>query len=159
MPVVLNYTTQVPVAKTLAEVQRLLADQGANAVMTRFAPDRIPSAVSFTLPGVAGDRAFTLPVDVEAVYRLLNSRAIEDQYRRRHGRPLRPEHRTREHAARMAWRTAQDWLESQMAMVQAQMVALDQVMLPYLHVAGETTLYQAYCDNNQRALTAAGGTQ
>jgi hypothetical protein len=157
MPVVLNYTTSVPVIKTVAEMQAMLGEYGASAVVVKYGADRNPVGLAFSLPTAGGDRAFTLPVDVDAVYKLLNSRETEQVYRRRHGRPLRPNHRDREHAARVAWRTAQDWLESQLAMVAAHMATLDQLMLPHLHVdAAGTTLYQAYVANDQRALTAGG---
>lgn len=154
--VALNYTTSVPVGRTVAEVQALLGGHGAVAVLVRYA-EREPVGVAFTLhaPNGGRDRAFTLPVDVDAVHRQLASREAGEDIRRR----LRKNpagFQSREHAARVAWRTAKDWLEAQLAMVAAQMVALDQVMLPYLVVdADETTLYQAYLrDDHRRALSS-----
>lgn len=146
----LNYTTSVPVARTVGEVQQLLVDHGAGAIVVRYT-DRTPVGVSFTLPGPGGELAFTLPVDVDAVHRLLNSAAAAEDIRRRLRKAPGP-FQSREHAARVAWRTAKDWLEAQLAMVEAHMVQLEQVMLPYLHVDGETTLYQRYLERGQRAL-------
>jgi hypothetical protein len=142
----LNYTSGVAATKTAAEIQQLLAAHGAAAVMVRYV-ERAPAAVSFTLSGPHGDRAFTLPVDVDAMFA-----SLKEQGRRRE---IPPRYATREQAERTAWRVVKDWLAAQVALVAAGMAALDQVMLPYLHVDGETTLYQAYQRNDQRALTAA----
>lgn len=149
----LNYTTSIPAARTVAEVQTLLGEQGAAAVAVRYINRRIVG-VTFTLDGPHGARAFTLPVDVDAVHRLLNTAAVEQEIRRRLKKSPGPL-QTREHAERVAWRTAKDWLEAQLALVQASMATLDQVMLPYLHVDGEITLYDRYRDTG-RALTSGG---
>ncbi|MGH4019999.1 MAG: hypothetical protein ACRDT0_12350 [Pseudonocardiaceae bacterium] len=44
----LNYTTTVPVARTVGEVQDMLARHGASAVAVRYV-DRQPVGVSFQL--------------------------------------------------------------------------------------------------------------
>ena len=158
MSVTLNYTTRVLVSQTVGEVQQLLGAPGASAILIAY-EDRSPVGVSFTLAGPGGaSHAFTLPVAVDAVYRLLNSAEAEEDIRRRLRKAPGPL-QTREHAARVAWRTAKDWLEAQLALVQARMVTLEQVMLPYLHVDGQVTLYEAWSQNEQRAIEQAGGSR
>lgn len=146
----LNYTTKVPVSRTVGEVQAMLAAHGANAVAVRY-DDGSPVGVSFVLPTPHGERAFTLPVDVPAVLRLLAEQARTGALR---SAAPRGGWATPEHAARVAWRVVKDWLEAQLAVIDAQMATLDQVMLPYLHVDGEVTLYQRYLEREQAALTA-----
>lgn len=141
----LNYTTSVPVTRTVGEVQAMLAKHGADAVATRYAAGR-PVGVSFSLPTPHGPRGFTLPVDIAAVQRLLESQARE--------RKIRPQYATPEHAARVAWRVLKDWLAAQLAIIEAQMATLDQVMLPYLHTDGDRTLYEVYREREARALEA-----
>lgn len=145
----LNYTTTVAVSKTAAEIQDLLVQHGADRVLIRY-KDRQPVAVSFTLEGPHGERAFTLPVDVGAMHKVLMQQWRDGEIDRR-------KYTEREHAERVAWRVVKDWLASQLALVAAQMASLDQVMLPYLHVDGEKTLYEAYREREQLALTAATG--
>ena len=61
-------------------------------------------------------------------------------------------------AERVAWRVIKDWLEAQLALIDAQMATLDQVMLPYLVIdATGKTLYGSYRDREQVALEAGGG--
>ncbi len=142
---ILNYTTQVDAHRTAAEVTRLLARHGASAVVTRYDGGGSPAGVSFELPTPHGRRHFTLPVDVNGVHAVLAQQGVAPRYR------------TVAHARNVAWRIVKDWLAAQLAMVDARLARLDEVMLPYLHVddAG-TTLYAAYRANEARALAAGG---
>lgn len=51
---------------------------------------------------------------------------------------------TTEQAARVGWRIIKDWIEAQLALVQTQMVTLDQVFLPYARTNTGETVYQRY---------------
>ena len=46
-----------------------------------------------------------------------------------------------------------EWLRAQMTLVASRMVTLDQVMLPYLVVDGDRSLYAAYRESGLRELT------
>lgn len=143
----LNYTTTIAVTKTAAEIQAMLGEHGADGILIRYA-DRKPVAVSFTMAGPHGDRVFTLPVNVDAMHKVLQKQWRAGQIPRRYTDP--------EQAERTAWRVVKDWLAAQLTLVAAQMATLDQVMLPYLHVDGEVTLYEAYREREQLALTVGG---
>lgn len=142
----LNYTTSVPASRTISEMQGLLVKHGAGAVVTHYTDQRA-SGLSFTLTTPHGARSFTLPVDVAAVHRLLTAQA--------NAKKIRAQYAELAHAERVAWRVAKDWLAAQLAIIEAQMATLDQVMLPYLHVDGQKTLYQAFVENEHRALPPA----
>ena len=43
--------------------------------------------------------------------------------------------------ARVAWRILKDWVEAQMAIIEAEMASIEEVFLPYL-LRGDHTLYQ-----------------
>lgn len=128
---VLNYTTTIAATKTVGEMQTALAKAGANRVMVEYA-GHVPSALSFSLATPHGDQEFTLPCDIDAMHRLLTKQL---------GRNKKGS--TREQAERVAWRVLKDWLAAQLALVETQMVEMDQVMLPYLSMNGRT-LYSAY---------------
>lgn len=150
MPI-LNYTTTIPTARTVGEVQSMLAGHGASAVAIRYA-DRLPVGVSFVLPTAHGDRSFTLPVNIDGVRRLL----LAEEKAGKMARGKRGAYTTPEHATKVAWRVVKDWLAAQLAIIDAQMATLDQVMLPYLHVDGEQTLYELYLQREQRAIGGGG---
>lgn len=136
----LNYTTSVPVVRTLAEMQDMLARHGADGVATRYVETK-PVGLSFTLPTPSGRNTFDLPVDVAAVQALLTAQKRE--HSRVDDRPAQAE--------RVAWRIVKDWLEAQLALVAARMATLDEVMLPYLRVGPELTLRDQWRDH--KALT------
>lgn len=138
----LNYTTKVPTARTIGHVQALLVEAGARSIMIDYNEVGTPTGVAFIIETMHGPRTYKLPVYAEPVHRLLKD---EPQ--------LRPPQRTPEHAERVAWRILKDWLEAQLAIIQAEQVTLDQVMLPYMQAeVGGRTVYELYRDS-QLALT------
>jgi len=131
----LNYTTAVPVARTTAEMQALLGKSGASAVAVLY-EDGKAVGMSFSLTTPGGQRTFNLPVDVGAVQKLLT--AQKRDHSRVDNRPAQAE--------RVAWRIVKDWLAAQLALIDAQMATLDEVMLPYLVTAPNRTLRDDWRD-------------
>jgi hypothetical protein len=130
---ILNYTTTIAVDKTVGEIQKILGAHGAKSIQVDYTLG-IPSAVAFFVDTPFGERTYLLPANVEGVWQ-----ALAQQHRK--GKvPIRLT--TKEQAARVAWRIIKDWTEAQMAIIEAGMVTLDQVMLPYMQV-GQESLYEA----------------
>jgi hypothetical protein len=142
MPI-LNYTTTISADKTASEIGRTLAKGGAASVSTMYDEGR-PVGVGFSLATPHGDRHFRLPVNVDGVHAALSrDRSVPARYQ------------VPAQAERVAWRIVKDWIEAQVALVQAQMATLDEVMLPYLLEGGSgRTLYQVYVANEHAALEA-----
>lgn len=131
----LNYTTTVPVSRSLSQVTDLLARSGARQIMTEYAEDGTPIGVTFSIATPEGARAFTLPVQVHRVVAVVKA-----------DRSVPPRFRTPEQGTRVAWRIMKDWLEVQLAIVATDMVTLSQVMLPYMRAADGRTFYEDYLD-------------
>lgn len=53
----------------------------------------------------------------------------------------------REQAERVAWRIVKDWVEAQMAILESEMVQMDEIFLPYMVDNNGQTLFQAYRSN------------
>lgn len=149
---VLNYTTQIAVTKTVGEMQHMLGQAGASRIAVDYEAGS-PSALSFMLATPHGPRHFTLPVNVDAMHRLL---VAEDKAGKiRSG--ARAARSSREQAERVAWRILKDWLAAQLALVATEMVGMDQVMLPYLQVESSgLTLYEAYRNRESVAMLEGG---
>lgn len=128
----LNYTTTIAVDKTLAEIQRLLAQAGARSVLVNYDGHGAPVAVSFLVPTQFGDRGFQLPMHLETIWRTMTQQHRAGKIPRRFV--------TREQAARVGWRILKDWLAAQLALIATEMVTLDTIMLPYMEVGGGKTL-------------------
>ena len=151
---VLNYTTKVAVHQTVAECQSILATAGASSVAVHYDDGGQPAGLSFSLKTPHGARAFTLPVNLDGMQRVLAQANKEGRLRGDGHRNASLE--GREHAARVAWRVCKDWLEANLALIAAEQATLTEVMLPYLHVDGDRTLWQAYQDNERAAIVAGG---
>ena len=53
----------------------------------------------------------------------------------------------REQAERVAWRIVKDWVEAQMAILESEMVQIDEIFLPYMVNNDGQTLFEAYRHN------------
>jgi hypothetical protein len=132
MPI-LNYTTQIAAEKTVMEIQTMLGKAKAQAVMSEY-DDGVVSAISFRIKTESGVMSFRLPANVQKIYQVLVRQKIT------------PKLRTREQAARVAWRIVKDWLEAQLALVSAELADLEQVFLPYAQDETGATLYEVLRD-------------
>jgi hypothetical protein len=148
----LNYTTAVPVGRTIGECQEILANAGAAAVAVQY-KDREPIGLSFRIATPRGLRDFSLPVNIGGVHQLLGSAHSNGNLSNSRSRSA-ASFTTRKHATAVAWRVVKDWIEAQVALINAEMATLDQVMLPYLQVSEDQTLYQAFA-SGRGELTAA----
>jgi hypothetical protein len=150
----LNYTTAIPAAQTVGECQSILGAAGAASVAVHF-EDGKPAGLSFSLRTPHGQRNFTLPVDVKAMRAVLVQAERGGEFaslKKSSGRFT-----SEQHAENVAWRVVKDWLEANLALIAAQMATLTEVMLPYLHVDESRTLWQAYQDNERKALEVGNG--
>lgn len=130
----LNYTTSVPVPRTLTLVQKMLVDAGASRLMIEYDSERRPTGIAFTVATAHGERSFLLPVNADRVHTVLQRQRVERRYQ------------TIEHAERVGWRIVKDWLEAQLAIISTEMVSLEQVMLPYMATPGGQTMWELYVD-------------
>jgi len=134
MPI-LNYTTSVATNRTVGQIQGLLVEAGARAIMAEYDDVGNTTGMSFAVITPFGKQGYTLPVRTERVLAVLQ----RDKVARRYCTP--------EHAERVAWRILKDWIEAQLALLRTEMVTLDQVMLPYMRTSDGKTVYELYLDD------------
>lgn len=130
--VLLNYTTQIKTEKTIGEIQAMLAQHGASAVLSEYDDGGNVSALSFKIQMNPGEIAFRLPARPEAVYLLLkNNRRVPSRLC------------TLEQAHRVTWRIIRSWVQAQMALIETKMVKLEEIFLPYAeNPLTKKTLYE-----------------
>jgi hypothetical protein len=126
-----NYSTTIAAEKTVMEIQQALARHKASAFLTEYDHLGVIATVSFKLRLPHGEVAFRLPCNVDGVLKCLKAQ-----------REVPSRLRTREQAARVAWRITKDWITAQLAIVEAQMVDMAEVFLPYADAGNGQTLYQ-----------------
>lgn len=127
----LNYRTSVKAGRSAGELQEMLAKAGASGVGLEY-DTGAPAALRFVIDGPLGRQSYLLPVNPGAVGEVLRREGSLKKL----GSGIKP--------IDVAWRIVKDWVEAQLAIIQTEMVTLDQVMLPYMltDTAG-TTVYEA----------------
>lgn len=126
-----NYTTRISAGQTLQEIQKRLVAHGAKTFMIEYDQSR-PSGLSFIVPTKHGDLPFRLPANVKQVKKVLEDQRVKSYI-------------DLDMAARVAWRIIKDWVEAQLAIIEAELVTIEEVFLPYMIMPGEDkmTLYEA----------------
>ena len=139
MPI-LNYTTKVQASKTVAEITDILVVHRAHSILTNYKEGQIES-LSFLIDTPQGNASIRLPVDPDAVLRVM----------KKYGSHVPMRFQNKEQAIRVAWRIVKDWIEAQMAILDTEMVKMEQIFLPYIQTQNGQTLFQVF--ENQRLLT------
>jgi len=135
----LNYTTQIEAIKTVGEIQGILAGHGAKSIKTDYDDGQV-AALSFLVLTPHGEVGIRLPVDPDAVLKVLT------QQNRLGKIPKRFINRAQ--AVRVAWRIVKYWVQAQMAILETEMVKMEQIFLPYVITDSGKTLYEAMIDRH-----------
>jgi len=131
----LNYTTTIEASKTVNEIQGNLAKHGARAILVNYDDTGQVESLSFIIHSYDTDIPFRLPVNPNAVLKVLQRQGVPARYK------------TRQQAIRIAWRIAKNWVEAQMAILETEMVKMEQIFLPYMVTKDERTLYETMVDH------------
>ncbi len=145
----LNYTTQIEAIKTVGEIQGILAGHGAKSILIDYGPDGTVEALAFRVLTPQGDIAIRLPIDPEAVLKVLTQQNRLGKVPRRYI--------SKAQAVRVAWRIVKDWVEAQMAILETEMVRMEQIFLPYVITDSGKTLYEAMLDRHFQLGPGEGG--
>ena len=76
-----------------------------------------------------GMEAVRLPANVDAVQKTLAKQKVKAD---------------REQAQRVAWRIIKDWVAAQMAILESEMVSMDEIFLPYMLNPDGQTVHQLF---------------
>ncbi len=139
---ILNYTTTIAADKTAGEIQAKLAKAKASAVLCEYDAHGVITHISFRIETMHGLMAFRLPANIDGVLRAMQKDSKVPR-----------SSRTREQAARVAWRIVKDWVEAQLAIIEAEMATLPEVFLPYAQTGTGETVYQRFEKQGLAALT------
>ena len=136
----LDYTSKVPVSRTIAQVQAKLVEHGARAVMMEYDDRGRTIALAFKVNMPNGDLPIRLPIDTAATLRVLQRQAENREIPGRYAEEA--------HAYRVAWRNIFHWVSAQLALLETEMVRLEQIFLPYVITPGGQTVYQVMVEKH-----------
>jgi hypothetical protein len=119
-----NYTTDIPTEKTVSEIQKILAENGATGIATEFENGHLRD-IFFKIQVEGKELAFRLPAKPDKVYTALHQ-GSPSYHHDRYGAHWREE------AERIAWRICKSWLEAQITLINLEQARIEEVFLPYL---------------------------
>lgn len=129
---ILNYSTSIDAFKTVSEIEYILMKHKAKSIMKEFDGDSI-TGLSFLIDTGNYQLPIKLPVKTNECLMVLRkekkngAKSIKD---------------TKEQAERVAWRILKDWVEAQMALLDIEMVSMQEIFMPYIISQSGKTLYQ-----------------
>lgn len=128
---ILNYTTEIDALKSIGEVSAILVRNGAKKISTDYDDQGNPVGVTFCLIFDGRLIGYCLPCNYAGVLRAMaNDKKI-------------PRSKcTEAQAIRVSWRIIKDWVEAQMAIVQANVAVIEEVFLPYALTKNGNTVYK-----------------
>ncbi len=132
MPIA-NYSTEVTALKSIGEIQGILVAHRAEHILMDY-KDGEPIGLSFIIKTQFGETAFRLPANIERIQAVLNKQRIRKVI-------------TRDMAARVAWRILRDWVRAQMAILETEMVSIEQIFLPYMETQSGRLLFDVMVEH------------
>jgi hypothetical protein len=130
-----TYTTEIGSAKTVGEIHGELAGHGAKSIMSNYNKDGDIESISFIIDTPYGTMCIKLPCNPDAVLEIMRRKKAQPRYL------------TRKHALEVAWRMIYYWVKAQMAILETDMVKMEQIFLPYIIVnKSGKTLYENMLD-------------
>jgi len=133
MPIA-NYSTTVDALKTVGEIQGILVAHGARSILMNYGKDGSIESLSFIIETPYGDMPIRLPINARAVLKVLEEQRVPPRYA------------NYPQAVRIAWRIVKDWVRAQMAILETEMVKMEQIFLPYMITKNNQTLYESMVD-------------
>jgi len=97
-----------------------------------YASDKTVESLSFLIDTPHGEVNIRLPVNPAAVLKVFE----RDE--------LPPRYCNHEQSVKVAWRILKDWVRAQMAILETEMVRMEQIFLPYMTVEDGQTLYEVF---------------
>lgn len=129
-----NYTTTIAIEKTMMEIEKILSEHGATHIFKMYDESKNPCALAFKCLVNDNLIAFKLPMEEEKILQVFkNSRQVPQS------------RKNLDQARRTGWRIIKDWVDSQMALIEINVVKFEQVFLPYMYdEVNDQTLFQKF---------------
>jgi len=120
MKALVNYTTTISTERTVMEIEKILAQFGASHIYKMY-DNAECSAIAFKYPFQNDSLSFTLPMNAEAIHKILKRRNIPKKLQ------------SIEQARRVGWRIIRQWIQAQIALIDINAVSFEQVFLGYIY--------------------------
>ncbi len=146
-----NYSTSIKAAKTIAEIENILATNGATGIMKEYDSEGIVKLLYFIIETKQGNITYKLPCDNlrirQALIDLKKAKKIDLSAKKV---------QSLEHATNVGWRIIKDWLYAQLSLIRIEMTSFEQIFLPYaFDPRTNQTFFEKIKDSNYSLLLEA----
>lgn len=137
-----NYTTKVPASRSVNEIQEMLQKHGASGCLVDYetGTGKI-SSLAFKVDINGQPWGFRLPLRWREAQAVMREQRISKW-------------RDDDYCYRVAWRILRDWVDIQMALVELDIVQMQEVFLPYVVQKNGQTLFENIVTDPGLLLTA-----
>lgn len=137
---ILNYTTKISPEKTISEIQARLVKNGARQLSFEYDLEENLRWLAFSIFVKDTPIFFKLSPNVEGVLEAMKQAKVTKSLL------------TMEQATRVAWRIEKDWLEAQLAKIEAGLATPLQLLLPYAVSKSGETFYDTILKGGEKFL-------
>lgn len=133
-----NYSTKVSSERTISEIEKILATHGVTDIWKQYEGGLV-TGLNFIVRTEFGNMPFKLPMKPQAIQQILKNQKNAGKIKTVTWKQIND----LEQSHNIGWRIIKDWIDSQMALIEMEMVTIDQVFLPYMYDRKtEKTLYE-----------------
>jgi hypothetical protein len=126
-----NFSTSIEVERTIAEIERMLAKYGATKIMKEYDDKGQVNKLAFAIPSVRGEMPIKLPMNKAGLLNVFKYQVHDGKLPKKFwGGDF-----SEQQAGRTGWRIIKDWLEAQLALLNIEMVKIEEIFLPYIYNA------------------------
>lgn len=141
-----NYTSTVPIEKSINHIESKLATHGVKDIMKRYSYEGKLESICFVILLNGNSMSFKLPAKIDACYKVLSSR-VKRPRGKTHEKIL-------EQAVRTAWKIVSDWVDIEMSMIELEQKEFLEVFLSYVYnPLKQQTFYESLKESKFLALT------
>lgn len=123
-----NFSTDIPVTRTIAEIEKMLAKYGATHIMKEY-DNEIPVMLIFAIVTEHGKMGVRLPIHPDKILAVFKVQVSDGKLPRKYLDGTWAV----EQAHRVSWRIIKDWLDAQLTLLNIEMVKIEEIFLPYIY--------------------------
>jgi len=124
-----NFSTSIPVEKTISEIERMLSKYGVTKIMKEYDIDGNPVKLIFGVMTERGEMPVKLPINTDKILEVFKVQVSNKKLPKKYWSG----DWAKEQSARVGWRIIKDWLDAQLTLIGIQMVKIHEIFLPYAY--------------------------
>lgn len=135
-----NYSTSIGFNRTISEIEKILGNYDCTQI-SKVLEDGDPVALYFTIPFKGHPINYKMPTRWKRVHKILQNT-----------KQCSKRQKSERHAKNVAWRNIKDWIDSQTALMEAEMVEIQQIFLPFMVDQQDQTVYDRFLEQGPKLL-------